>query len=124
MTKDTTDNGLGNVVISRSLSFMDSWDPNYIFPLQKIGLGAYFLGVLYLMLSVVALVRLVKICKGTSNWTVTRTFYTFLFVCLLMRGIAFWIISGFEIFNVAKNMFIDERYRVLDYQWVRDFQHG
>jgi len=77
----------------------ESWDPTYIFPLEDIGLGAYFLGVLYLMLSVMALLRIVKICKFTKNWTVTRTFYIFLFVSLLMRWLAFSTISGFEIFS-------------------------
>merc|ERR1719419_1040793 len=91
-----------------------SWDPNYIFPLSKIGLGAYFLGVLYLMLAVVGLQRVINICKATTNWNITRTFYTLLFISLVTRGLAFWTISGFEVFNTEGNI-IDKK--VL-YLWI------
>merc|ERR1719320_312235 len=68
---------------------------------------------MYLMLSVKALERLLKICKGKNNWTVARTFYIFLFVFLLMRGISFFIISGLENLHLGH---VDEEMRHLWFQ--------
>jgi len=102
MMNDPTDSGLYDLSSQWEEESMleDTWDPTYIFPLEKIGLGAYFLGLLYLMLSVVAFTRVVKICRRTGSGTVTKTFYIFLFVCLLMRGLAFATMSGFQLFKI------------------------
>jgi len=116
MLVDATDNSLHDLTLHQ-IQWKDMTVYTYpnIFPLENIGLCSYFLGVIYLILAVMALPRLVKIWESTSLWTVTRTFYIFLFVFLLMRGLFFWIISALEVFHMGAH-FLDEEGRHVWFQ--------
>jgi len=113
MLVDDTDNSLHDLTILQiKLKDMPVYSYPTLFPKEEIGVCSYLLGVIYLILSVMAFRRLVKIWEGTSKWTVTRTFYMFLFVFLLMRGLFFWMINGLEVFHVGSK-FLDEEERLM-----------
>eukprot|EP00475_Leptophrys_vorax_P006439 TRINITY_DN13987_c0_g1_i2.p1 TRINITY_DN13987_c0_g1~~TRINITY_DN13987_c0_g1_i2.p1 ORF type:complete len:600 (-),score=139.66 TRINITY_DN13987_c0_g1_i2:36-1835(-) len=81
-----------------------------IFPIKRIGLAAYFLAFVYLLLSWMSFQRLSRVRLFSAHWTTHKMLHWFLFCFAVVRTVLFGLISAFS--SVLQNVSADSDQKV------------